>query len=46
MAVPLSWWLGYSGTEFSLGKIAKFNGTMRPPFLFEVVDEPGNTYVM
>ena len=26
MAVLLSWWPGYTGTELLLGKIAKFDG--------------------
>jgi hypothetical protein len=46
MAVPLSWWPGYTGTELSLGKIAKFDGTSSPPFLLAVDDEPGDTYAM
>jgi hypothetical protein len=46
MAVPLSWWPGYTGTELSLGKIAKFDGTASPPFLLAVDDEPGDTYAM
>ena len=46
MAVPLSWWPGYTGTELSLGKIAKFDGAASPPFLLEVDDEPGDTYAM
>ena len=44
MAVPLSWWPVYSGTEISLGKIAKFDGTVSPPFLLQVNDETGDTY--
>ena len=43
MAVPLSWWPGYSGTELSLGRIAKFNVTASPSFLLEVNDDPGDT---
>ena len=39
MAVPLSWWPGYSGTKISLGKIAKFDRTASPPFLLKVDDE-------
>ena len=44
MAVTLSWWPGYSGTELSLGKIAKFDGTTSPSFLLEVNGKPGDTY--
>ena len=46
MAVPLSWWPGYSGSKLSLGKITKFDGTASLPFLLEVNDEQGNTYTM
>ena len=46
MAVPLSWWPGYSGTKLSLGKIAKFNAAASPPFLLEVDGETSDTYVM
>ena len=46
MAVTLSWWPGYSGTELSLGKITKFDAAASPPFLLKVDDEPGNTYVV
>ena len=46
MAVPLSWWLDYTGTELLLGKIAKFDGAAGPSFLLTVDDEPGDTYAM
>ena len=46
MAVPRSLWLGYTGTELSLGKIAKFDAAASPPFLLEVNDEPGDLYAM
>ena len=39
MAVPLSWWPGYSGTELSLGNIAKFDAVASLPFLLEVDNE-------
>ena len=42
MTVLLSWWPGYTGTELSLGKIAK----SRPLFLLAVDNEPGDTYAM
>ena len=43
MAVPLSWWPGYTGTELSLGKITKLDSAASIPFLLAVDDEPGNT---
>ena len=46
MAVPLSWWPGYTGTELSLGKIAKFDAAASPPFLLTVDDELGDTYAV
>ena len=46
IAVPLSWWPGYSGTELLLGKLAEFDRTASPMFLLEVDDESGNTYAM
>ena len=46
MAVPLSCWPSYTGTELSLGKIAKFEGAASPPFLLVVDDDPGDTYAM
>ena len=46
MAVPLSWWPGYTGTELSLGKIAKFDGAASPQSLLAVDDESSDTYAM
>ena len=46
MAVPLSWWPGYTGTELLLGKIAKFNGATSPQFFLAVDNEPGDMYAM
>ena len=46
MAVPLSWWTGYSGTELSLGKIVKFDVTASPLFLLKVNNTLGDTYIM
>ena len=46
MAVLLSWWPGYRGTDIYFGKIAKFDSTKSPPFLFKVDDKPGDFYPM
>ena len=44
MAVPLSWWPGYSGDNISLGEIAKFDPSASPPFILKIVDKSGNFY--
>ena len=46
MAVLLSWWPGYSGTDICLGKITKFDKTKSPQFLLEVNNMPGDTYAI
>ena len=46
IAVPLSWWHGYSSTDICLDKIAKFDPTESPPFLLGVKGGSGNFYAM
>ena len=46
MAVPLSWWPEYTGTELSLDKVTKFDAAVSPLFLLVVNDKPGNMYAM
>ena len=44
MAVPFSWWPGFSQDDICLSKIAKFNPSASLPFVLEIHDNPSDFY--
>ena len=44
MAVPLSWWPGYSSDNICLGKITKFDPSARPPFVLKIGNNSSDFY--